>query len=302
MPFSTLSDCGVVTPIIPAQRALSLFRPPPSAYFIGGSRLNGETAVIPDIYQDPRIPIEAYRPTFVKSLVMVPIRKIDPVGAIGNYWAHQRQPTAHEVSLLQALADSTSVAIENVKVYTELEDRFRDRTEALERANAEIRALSVTDELTGLKNRRGFYALAEAALVAARRSRRCSVLAFLDVDGLKQVNDAQGHCSGDAMLVDVAEVLRKTLRQSDIVARMGGDEFCVLVAEPEGGQAVLRQRILGAFELFNQTYDRPYRLAASIGLVEVCPDEHHSLDRLLTRADELMYEDKKSKPASRLSD
>lgn len=82
----------------------------------GWAMLNSEVVVIPDIYQDSRIPIDAYRPTFVKSLVMVPIGKIDPIGAIGNYWAHHRQPTADEVRLLQALADSTSVAIENVDV------------------------------------------------------------------------------------------------------------------------------------------------------------------------------------------
>ena len=96
-------------------------------------------AVIPDIYSDARVPHEAYRPTFVKSLVMVPIRKLDPIGAIGNYWACARQPSEQEVSLLQALADATSIAMENVQVYSELEQRVHDRTVALERANEEIR-------------------------------------------------------------------------------------------------------------------------------------------------------------------
>lgn len=111
---------------------------PLEACISGWAMLNRDSAVIPDIYLDARVPHEAYRPTFVKSLVMVPIRKLDPIGAIGNYWAHERQPSDEEVSLLQALADATSIAMENVRVYSELENRVRDRTVALERANEEI--------------------------------------------------------------------------------------------------------------------------------------------------------------------
>jgi GAF domain-containing protein len=127
----------------------------------GWAMLNRQAAIIPDIYRDSRIPHTLYRPMFVKSLVMVPIRRLDPIGPIGNYWAYHHEPSEQEVRLLQALADSTSIAMENVQVYSELEQRVRDRTAALEEANEEIRRLSVTDELTGLNNRRGFYLLAE---------------------------------------------------------------------------------------------------------------------------------------------
>lgn len=265
----------------------------------GWAMLNRDAAVIPDISKDSRIPQEAYRPTFVKSLVMVPIRKLDPIGAIGNYWARERQPSEQEVSLLQALADSTSIAMENVAVYSELEQRVRDRTAALEKANAEIQHLSVTDELTGLLNRRGFYLLAESALESARRHGRSCLLAFLDVDGLKLVNDAHGHNAGDDMLRDVATVLRDTLRRSDIVARIGGDEFCILVTEPEGDPAKLRERIRQAFRSFAETADRPCRLSASIGLVQTWPTDQGTLDTLLTHADARMYEDKRTKPDTR---
>lgn len=112
----------------------------------GWAMLNRDSVAIPDIYRDDRVPHEAYRPTFVKSLVMVPIRKLDPIGAIGNYWACARQPSEQEVSLLQALADATSIAMENVQVYSELEQRVLDRTVALEQANEEIRQKS--DHLT----------------------------------------------------------------------------------------------------------------------------------------------------------
>jgi signal transduction histidine kinase len=100
--------------------------------------LNREPAAIEDIYSDDRIPHDAYRPTFVKSLLMVPMRAVDPIGAIGNYWAASHRPTGDEVELLQALADSTAVAMENVRVYQELEQRVRDRTAELEQRSREL--------------------------------------------------------------------------------------------------------------------------------------------------------------------
>jgi signal transduction histidine kinase/ActR/RegA family two-component response regulator len=115
---------------------------PMSACISGWVMLQGKPAVIEDIYADARIPAAAYRPTFVKSLVMVPVRSADPIAAIGNYWATQRLPTDEEVHLLQTLANSTSVALENAGLYAELETRLRERTEALasaKRAEEEAR-------------------------------------------------------------------------------------------------------------------------------------------------------------------
>ncbi|OBJ26679.1 sensor domain-containing diguanylate cyclase [Mycobacterium sp. 1245801.1] len=267
----------------------------------GWAMLNRDAAVIPDIYRDSRIPHTLYRPTFVKSLVMVPIRKLDPIGAIGNYWAAPHQPSEHEVHLLQALADSTSIAMENVQLYSELEQRVRDRTAALERANEEIRRLSVTDELTGLNNRRGFYLLAEQKLRGAHHLGHNCVLAFLDVDGLKKVNDEQGHEVGDKLLRDVAHVLRTIRRESDILARIGGDEFCVMVTENGDGTTSLEERLAAAFGNFNKTGDRPYRVSASIGLVRAPVSDTAGVDELLARADELMYAEKKASPDSRLA-
>ncbi len=101
-----------------------------------------EPVAIPDIYLDPRVPADAYRPTFVHSLAMVPIRTSAPIGAIGNYWATHHVVTPEELALLEALANTTSVAMENVQVYSELEQRVEERTRELDLANRELEAFS----------------------------------------------------------------------------------------------------------------------------------------------------------------
>lgn len=96
---------------------------PMSACISGWAMLHKESVVIEDIYTDLRIPITVYEPTFVKSLVMVPIRTVDPIGAIGNYWASKYQPSKEEIVLLQSLADITSVSIENVYAFNALKEQ-----------------------------------------------------------------------------------------------------------------------------------------------------------------------------------
>jgi len=115
---------------------------PMSACVGGWAMLNRQPAVIKDIYQDARIPHEAYRPTFVKSLVMMPIHTLAPVGAIGVYWARPHRASSEEVDLLQVLADSTSVAMESVELLSGLEQRVTERTSELHRRSAQLEVLN----------------------------------------------------------------------------------------------------------------------------------------------------------------
>jgi diguanylate cyclase (GGDEF)-like protein len=192
------------------------------------------------------------------------------------------------VRLLQALADATSVAMENVSVYAELEHRVRARTEDLTRAHLEIRQLAVTDELTGLLNRRGFYEAARLAL-----ARKVPILLVsIDADGLKGVNDTLGHAVGDTMLADIAETLRTCFRASDIIARMGGDEYCVMMIDPGIDEAALREILLRRIEEANAARPRAYHLAASFGCIAVPDAAPEDLDHWLIEVDRRMYVEK----------
>lgn len=99
---------------------------PMSACISGWAMLNKKPVAIPDVFDDPRVPVEAYRPTFVKSLAMMPVRRFEPIAAIGIYWAKKHRATELELAILQALADTTSVAIENVNLYNSLQERIRE--------------------------------------------------------------------------------------------------------------------------------------------------------------------------------
>ncbi|MET0820279.1 MAG: sensor domain-containing diguanylate cyclase [Aeromicrobium sp.] len=264
----------------------------------GWTMLNRQTAVIEDIYADERIPHVAYRPTFVKSLAMVPIRSLDPIGAIGNYWADGHVASEAEIRLLQALADATSVAMENIAVYAELERRVVDRTAELERANADIRTLSATDALTGLLNRRGFFDAAEALLLGSTHTGSSCLVAFVDVDGLKTVNDDLGHVAGDEVLVQVATALRAVTRPHDVVARLGGDEFCVLVVDPPADQPSLRDRLVARLDAVNVGRGGRMPLSASVGTASTSDLPGASIDDLVQAADLRMYEHKRSRHAS----
>ena len=164
---------------------------------------------------------------------------------------------------------------------------------AEEQRTSELEQVANCDSLTGLYNLRGFELVAGQTIAQARRSKQSIGLIFCDVDDLKSINDELGHAQGDGALVDATSILRSTLRDADVIARMGGDEFVVLTVD--GGHDALHQlnqRLQEGFELFNATEDRPYRLSMSSGTAWCAPDEFCGLEALKATADREMYASK----------
>jgi len=168
--------------------------------------------------------------------------------------------------------------------------------EALEKQRliAELRRLSLSDDLTGLLNRRAFMRIAQHQLKVARRTKRRLLLLFADFDHLKKVNDAFGHPEGDKALVEVADSLKTTFRESDIIARIGGDEFVVLVTGAEEDSAeILVHRLRENLDTHNLKVEPSYKLSISVGIARYDPENPCEIDELLHQADAAMYEQKR---------
>jgi diguanylate cyclase (GGDEF)-like protein len=166
------------------------------------------------------------------------------------------------------------------------------------RLREELRVVSLIDELTGLYNRRGFLTMAAQQVKLARRTGRPPLLLFADVDQLKGINDAWGHAEGDRALRRAAEALRATFRQSDILARIGGDEFAVLAWEPtEVGAEALARRLQEHLAASNTERGGPYRLSLSTGIVACTAHGPDLIEEALARADAAMYRRKNERRA-----
>lgn len=162
-----------------------------------------------------------------------------------------------------------------------------------------LRSMTLCDELTGLYNRRGFITLGEQQLKIAARIGKHVSLFFVDIDGMKAINDAYGHHEGDIVLRDTALTLKHAFRESDIVARIGGDEFVLLAIETDDDTAhVLLRRLRERLDHFNAKSERPYRLSLSVGIAHFDPGKPRSLDDLMAEADARMYADKQMKHSS----
>lgn len=286
--FGRYVDEEAIAPLFKGARV------PLEGCIAGWAMLNRQAVLVPDIHADSRLDPAFYAATFVRSLAVVPVRSQEPIGAIAVYWAEPGAPTDDDLRLLRRLADAVSLAIENIRVHSELEERIRLRAEELEKAKAAIEELSMTDELTGLLNRRGFRRAAEEII---GRGRGCQ-LAIIDVDGLKKVNDTFGHSVGDSLIADCASVLRDSVRQSDVVGRMGGDEFCVLVPAPLAPAEALRNSLKARLDYFNRLSPAQCQLSVSVGIVQAKAGSNQSLDDLLSQAGALMSIEKHSKMMS----
>jgi len=158
----------------------------------------------------------------------------------------------------------------------------------------ELRYLALTDDLTCLYNRRGFFASATQQLRLARRNLQHMLLFFCDVNRLKEINDCFGHKEGDLALVKTADALEEAFRDSDILARLGGDEFAVLALEAsEQNQDALLKRLQKSVDHVNAGEHR-YRLSLSVGVARFDPKQDIALGELMAQADHAMYDNKRS--------
>jgi len=164
------------------------------------------------------------------------------------------------------------------------------------RAEETLLVISLTDELTGLYNRRRFFVLTEQYLKVAIRTKRRLLLLFIDMDELKWINDHHGHNEGDQALIDLSKILKQTFRESDIIARMGGDEFVVLFVSADENSERLLTRLDENLKGHNDQRSRPYPLSISVGIAQFDPEHPISIDELLAKADSSMYTQKRKKP------
>ena len=153
----------------------------------------------------------------------------------------------------------------------------------------DLRVLSLMDDLTGLHNRRRFFILTEQYLKVAVRAKKRLLLLYVDMDDLKWINDHCGHNEGDQALITLANILKKTFRESDIVARIGGDEFVVLSEITDENSDILMTRLSENIKDYNAQGSRRYTLSISVGTTQFDPNYPIPIDELFSKADALMY-------------
>ncbi|MDQ7787364.1 MAG: diguanylate cyclase [Thermodesulfovibrionales bacterium] len=167
------------------------------------------------------------------------------------------------------------------------------------RMQEQLRELSLTDQLTCIYNRRGLFTLVDPMLKQAKRQKKGIFMLYADIDNMKEINDTFGHREGDAALIETVNILRTNYRESDIIARIGGDEFVVIPVGTTGDNIEkIVDRLEKSLEIYNSKRTHDYRLSLSIGVTYYDPENPCTIEELLTQADELMYKYKKNKKQS----
>ena len=170
----------------------------------------------------------------------------------------------------------------------------RDITER-KKLEETLRNSSLKDDLTGLFNRRGLLKQAAPYFDFARRQKEKLLLLFIDLDGMKRINDEFGHNEGDNALIQTAAILNRSFRSTDIIARLGGDEFTVLVTDLNASKEEAITRLNDNLKAYNATEKRSHKLAFSIGVATLEPERMACFEELLEQADQAMYEQKRMK-------
>jgi diguanylate cyclase (GGDEF)-like protein/PAS domain S-box-containing protein len=166
---------------------------------------------------------------------------------------------------------------------------------ALRQREEQLRMLSLADGLTGLYNRRGLFALGEHTMRSARRRAGGLGVIYVDVEDLGSINDRFGHAQGDEVLCAVADVIRASIRESDVVGRVGGDEFVVLAEDDPAVTQELVARLRRRMDRANEGSGRPFRIALSVGAADWEHGEQVTLQELIERAGQRMHDDRRER-------
>jgi len=288
----------------PARKSATLYRHARQA-------IDNETPILlPEVAADPELRNGDHRAGGTLSLLAFPFPPVKPIGAVAVFWYYRRHPPhiAESFPILRHIGELTTAALGNVGYRQLLEGRVAARTDEInasvrehaqeldrrDQVEEELHRISVTDVMTGMLNRRGFFLNAERGFKVARRQKIPGSLIYADLDELKAVNDALGHDAGDHLIQDAGRILQTSFRDSDVVARLGGDEFAAFTldaAQPE----VILARIQSNIQSFRQRSSPPYRISLCIGIVQCDPSSDLTLSDYLSLADKQMYQQKKAR-------
>jgi diguanylate cyclase (GGDEF)-like protein/PAS domain S-box-containing protein len=219
-------------------------------------------------------------------------KTIEEKGSVRDYVVKLRRKDGQQMDCIITATTRYAYVDGSISGYQGI---IRDVAEQ-KRLEQQLHTMSLTDELTGLYNRRGFFTLAQQQLKVADRTKKDLLLFFVDLDKMKQINDTLGHQEGDNALVEIATILKEVFRESDIIGRMGGDEFAILAINTtdETGEIFI-MRLHNTLDNYNRLEGRNYQLSLSIGIAHYDPETPAALDELMAQADTLMYEEKKRK-------
>jgi diguanylate cyclase (GGDEF)-like protein len=164
----------------------------------------------------------------------------------------------------------------------------------------ELKIQSMMDELTGVQNRRGFMSRGKKLLEGARTAGKKTLVFYVDLDKLKTINDTFGHEEGDAAIAGAANILKRTFRRNDVIGRIGGDEFCVILAMDNANEPrdAIMKRLQNNIEQINNDLGKEYKVSLTVGTSIFEPDHNKSLDEILKEADDRLLEKKRARKAA----
>jgi len=239
-----------------------------------------------------RSPFGSYSTVLLKGIAGHTARIVLPSSVVISYVIILSQTLLAKSGIVNSPYDAamTAVALSTILIIVVI--MLARKIDFFERR---LRNASITDELTGAYNLRGLFLHGKQALLDAKRSTVPLTVLFIDADGLKNVNDSLGHDAGSQLLCDIVTLMRNNFRDSDIISRVGGDEFVVIAHSQEDEIVPAVQRLNKAADGINTSGNKPYKIGFSIGKVMFDPHSTESLEDLLSRADAAMYQNKKER-------